>query len=46
MKTEEKLLREELTIFVEKMKKVGIDVTKIKKPTNVTALADKNFSMH
>ncbi|WP_342512837.1 hypothetical protein MKY34_19870 [Sporosarcina sp. FSL K6-1522] len=35
MRVEEKQLREDLAIFIEKMKKAGIDVTKIKKPTDI-----------
>ncbi len=41
MKTEEELLREELEAFVRKMKRAGIDVTKIKKPTDVGASIGK-----
>ncbi|MFC5587588.1 hypothetical protein ACFPRA_01525 [Sporosarcina soli] len=37
MKTEEKLLRRDLAMFVKKMKKAGIDITAIKKPTDVGA---------
>ncbi|WP_342512292.1 hypothetical protein MKY34_16940 [Sporosarcina sp. FSL K6-1522] len=35
MRVEEKQLREDLAIFIEKMKRAGIDVTKIKKPTDM-----------
>lgn len=34
MRTEEKQLRNDLTAFIEKMKRAGIDVTTIKKPTD------------
>lgn len=35
MRPEEKQLRKDLAAFVEKMKRAGIDVTTIKKPTDV-----------
>ena len=34
LKKEEKLLRQDLAIFIEKMKKAGIDLKAIKKPTD------------
>lgn len=34
MKTEEKLLRKDLAVFVEKMKQAGYDLKTIKKPTD------------
>ncbi|MFD1206679.1 hypothetical protein ACFQ38_16400 [Sporosarcina contaminans] len=37
MRSEEKQLRQDLTAFIEKMQKHGIDIKTIKKPTDVGA---------
>lgn len=41
MRLEEKQLRKELAAFVEKMKRAGIDVTTIKKPTDAVTSIGK-----
>lgn len=43
MKTEAELLRKEMAAFVERMRRAGINVTTIKKPTDaITSIGNEN----